>query len=303
MFATPIFNLSANSIVLPSWAADCQRFVFQAAIYSQAAAKAFNSAIAPRLIATTLTLSRYTFQAGQACGLWVMDAAGIEYNPFRAAYDELTSAEAMATYCRIRCIARETAMDALVIGLCGVVVIATSIEVSQAGYRKAVALYQLLDQRFSPSLSTLWMAMPFRDHRAATVDEIQRDRHRLIQRDELNAVSLAAVQSPTDTAIAQFVVAPQLKADRAALALQVECDRQAQAQLAYVVDRAIEFSQSAMIKRSGLEEAIESQTEASGAETIALPQPKPTRKPRQRREASTTKKPTATKSQRKSATA
>ncbi|MBW4554099.1 MAG: hypothetical protein KME35_23800 [Aphanocapsa sp. GSE-SYN-MK-11-07L] len=297
MFATPIFNLSANSISLPRWTTDFQRFVFQAAIYSHAAVKAFNSAIAPRLIATTLTLSRHSFQAGQACGLHSMNAAGISHNPLQSAVRsgtaELTSAEAMATYRRIRWIAREAAMDALVIGLCGVVAIATTIEFAQAGYRKAAALYQRLEQRFSPSVSALWLKLRFRKQMADSLQEPIIS-SRLLCPAAAPAALLPAAQPTTiclPGALASSGVAIVTPAPATDAPVQVDA-------ISFAIAERIE------VQSEVPGQVVEDETQPLGAETVAPPAPdKPTRKPRQR---STTAKqlakPTATKSQRKPAT-
>ena len=70
----------------------------------------------------------------------------------RAAYAELVSDESLITYRRIHRIIRETAMDGLVVGLCGVVAISVGVDVVQKGYRTAAKLYRAVYARLNPSV-------------------------------------------------------------------------------------------------------------------------------------------------------
>jgi hypothetical protein len=179
-----------------------------------------------------------------------MTAAGINHNPIqsavRSAHTELTSAEAQATYSRIRHITRETAMDALVLGLCGVVAVATTIETAQTIYRHAVAFYRKAQARFksaSAIVPTVAMAIAVADDKAiaAMVEEIRVERYFTAQFDQLDSDVLAIVEEEVDEAIAQVAIA-QLKSARAALALQTEGDRLAREALAFVVDHTVTFA-------------------------------------------------------------
>jgi hypothetical protein len=139
MFAATVSTFSVDSIALPTWADNLIHSTRKAAAYSSIVIKAFRKTLAPQIATTAKDLSHYYVQCGKGAGQWAMSRAGITHNPIqaavRSAHAELTSAEAAATYRRVRHITRETALDALVIGLCGVVAVAVGIEAAQTIYR------------------------------------------------------------------------------------------------------------------------------------------------------------------------
>ena len=151
-----------DSISLPAWTATAIRHTRRATAYSSIVIKAFSKTLAPVIAVTVKDLSHYCFECVQFAGLRVMTAAGIQHNPVRAAFlaahAELVSTESLTTYRRIRHITRETAMDALVVGLCGVVAVSVGVEVVQKGYRLAQQgygaarkLYAKVYARLNPS--------------------------------------------------------------------------------------------------------------------------------------------------------
>ena len=151
-----------DSITLPAWAATAIRHTRQAAVQSQIILKAFSKTIAPQILTTAKDLGRYYVLCGQGSVQWMMNVAGITHNPVqaavRAAYAELVSNESIATYRRICTITRETAMDGLIIGLCGVIAVSVGVEVAQKGYalaqkvyRAAQKLYTSVYARLNPS--------------------------------------------------------------------------------------------------------------------------------------------------------
>jgi hypothetical protein len=146
----------ATALELPtSWATDAQRYSYRAVHYTAFAFKAFNQEIAPVLGEALKDQSHYYVQCLKGANRWAMKVSGITHNPIqaavRAAYAELTSTEAQATYSRIRHITRETAMDALVVGLCGVVAVATTIETAQTVYRHTKRVYGKVYAWLNPS--------------------------------------------------------------------------------------------------------------------------------------------------------
>jgi hypothetical protein len=143
-------------------------------------------------------------------------------------------------------------MDALVVGLCGVVAVATTIETAQALYRHAVALYRKAKARFKPApviVPTVEVAIAVTPDEAdswckafaAILEDIRVERYFTAQFDQLDMDVLAIVEEEVDEAIAKVAIA-QLKSARAALALQTEGDRLAREAMAFVVDRAIVFA-------------------------------------------------------------
>ena len=145
-----------DSIPLPAWTATAIRHTRRAAVQSSIVIKAFAKTIALVIATTAKDLSHYYWLCVQGAGQWAMNRAGITHNPVqaavRAAYAELVSDEATVTYRRIGHIIRETAMDALVVGLCGVVAISVGVDVVQRGYRAAAKLYRAVYGRINPSV-------------------------------------------------------------------------------------------------------------------------------------------------------
>lgn len=240
----------ATAFALPSWTAEIQGYGQTVIRYTPIILKAFNKTIAPQLLTTFKDLSRYYIQCGEGAGSWAMNAAKITHNPIqaavRSAHAELTSAEAQATYSRIHHITRETAMDALVLGLCGVVAVATTIETAQTIYRHAVAFYRKAQARFKPApdivpTAEVALAVTSDEVIAAIVEDIRVERYFINQFDQLDSDALAIVEEQVDEAIAQVAIA-QLKSARAALALQTEGDRLAREALAFVVDHTVTFA-------------------------------------------------------------
>ena len=120
-------SLQLDSISRPAWANTTIHNIRKAAAHSNIVIKAFSKTLAPVIATTTKDLFMYYVQCLSGLNHWTMRQAGITHNPVsaavKAAYAELVSAEATATYRRIRHIIRETAMDGLIIGLCGVVAV------------------------------------------------------------------------------------------------------------------------------------------------------------------------------------
>ncbi|MGB8699782.1 MAG: hypothetical protein WCD18_10230 [Thermosynechococcaceae cyanobacterium] len=258
----------ATALDMPSWKAEFQHFSYQVIRYTPIVFMAFSKAFAPRIFETFKGLSHYYIQCGEVAGQWAMNAAGIEHNPLQAAvrssYAELTSAEAEATYARLNLLTRETVMDGIVLGLCGVVAIASGIELATTAYRKGVALYEYLHNRFAPPtpepviLPTVALALASISERPqsdetvkALTEEVQNERRFIAQLDLLDATALDDIRGKVDDAdsgceaFAQ-ITADHLKTARAALALRMEGDRIAQAQLAYTVDQAIALARTAV---------------------------------------------------------
>jgi hypothetical protein len=68
----------------------------------------------------------------------------------RAVYTKLTSPASIKAYRRIRHIVREAAIDAVVVGLCGVVAVCVGVDIAQKGYRAAAQLYRTIYGRLNP---------------------------------------------------------------------------------------------------------------------------------------------------------
>ena len=151
-FATPF---QFDSITLPAWTATAIRHTSQAAVQASIVIKAFNKTLAPVIATTAVDLGHYYILCLQGAEQWAMNAAGITHNPVqaavRAAYAELSSDASFTTYRRIGHVTREAAMDALVVGLCGLVAISVGVDVVQRGYRTAAKLYRAVYGRINPS--------------------------------------------------------------------------------------------------------------------------------------------------------
>jgi hypothetical protein len=246
----------ATALALPSWTAEVQNYSQQVIRYTPIVLKAFNKAFTPVIFDLLKGVGLHLIERERLWCQWTMNVAGITHNPLqsavRAAHTELTSAEAQATYRHIRHITREAAMDALVVGLCGVVAIATTIETVQTIYRHSVAFYGKVQARFKPApvlIPTVEMAFAVTPDEAiaAIVEDIRVERYFTAQFDQLDTDVLAIVEEEVDEAIAQVAIA-QLKSARAALALSVESDRLAREALAYVVDRAVAYAMAETVQ-------------------------------------------------------
>ena len=149
-------SLQLDSISRPAWANTTIHNILKAAAHSNIVIKAFSKTLAPVIATTTKDLFMYYVQCLSGLNHWTMRQAGITHNPLsaavKAAYAELVSSASIITYRRIRHITRETAMDALVVGLCGVAAISVGVDVVQKGYRTAAKLYSAVYGRFNPSV-------------------------------------------------------------------------------------------------------------------------------------------------------
>jgi hypothetical protein len=246
----------ATALALPSWTAEIQGYSQQVIRYTPIFLKAFSKTIAPQLLTIFKDLSHYYFECGRGAGAWAMIAAGITHNPIqaavRSAHTELTSPDAITTYRRLQHITRETAIDALVIGLCGVVAVAQGVEAAHKIYGLAKRVYRWVDGRLNPLPArndSFGKAFAVADEKAITaiIEEVRYERYFLSQFDQLDSDILAINAEEIDEAIAQ-VKANQLKCDRAALVLQMECDRSAQEAFAYVVDQAVAFAKAETVQ-------------------------------------------------------
>ena len=151
-FAT---SLQLDSISHPAWANTTIHNIRKAAAHSNIVIKAFSKTLAPVIATTTKDLFMYYVQCLSGLNHWTMRQAGITHNPVSAAvktaYAELSSDASFTTYRRIGHITRETAMDGLVVGLCGVAAISVGVDVVQKGYRTAAKLYRAVYARLNPS--------------------------------------------------------------------------------------------------------------------------------------------------------
>lgn len=143
-----------NAIALQSWTTEVQSFMNKAAFYAPIVWKAFNKTIAPVTVSAIKGLAIHWFESECYWRQKITGAMGVTYNPLtaaiKAAYRELTSTEAQATYKRIRSVAHEVATDTAVIGLCGIVAISEGIELAQKVYRQAKVIYAKVDNWFNP---------------------------------------------------------------------------------------------------------------------------------------------------------
>jgi hypothetical protein len=274
----------ATALALPSLTAEIQGYGQTVIRYTPIIFKAFSKTIAPQLLTTFKDLSHYYLQCGQGAGAWAMTAVGITHNPIqaavRSAVSELTSAEAQATYRRIGYIVRETAMDVLVVALCGVVAVAQGIEVAQKVYRLSKRCYSWVQKRINlapaiaPSVGKTF-AVTNEKAIAAIVEEVRFERYFLKQFDQLDLDILAITIEEVDEAIAQATIA-QLKSARAALVLQTEGDRLAREALAFMVDHTVTF---AMVEPKPVAEVAVVDALAASLEVLgAITRPKRQRK-------------------------
>lgn len=145
----------ATALTLPGWATEAQVYSHQLIRFTPVVLKAFSKTIAPVMIESVKGFSRHWFESECYWRQRIANFAGITYNPLTASISaaraELTSSEAQATYRHIQHITRETAMDALVVGLCGIVAVATTIEAAQTVYRHAAAFYSRVDAWLNPA--------------------------------------------------------------------------------------------------------------------------------------------------------
>jgi hypothetical protein len=146
----------ATALALPSWTAEVQGYSQQVIRYTPIVLKAFNKAFTPVIFDLLKGVGLHLIERERLWKEWALNVARITHNPLqsavRAAHAELTSAEAQATYRHIRRITRETAMDALVIGLCGVIAVAQGVEAAQKVYGFAKQVYCWVDDRINPPL-------------------------------------------------------------------------------------------------------------------------------------------------------
>jgi hypothetical protein len=187
-------QMNATAITFPSWTADIQHYSQKVIFYTPIVWNAFNKTLAPVILDTLKGISLHCIERERLWREWTLNIAGITHNPlqssFNAAYAELTSAEAQATYRHIRHIIRETATDALVIGLCGVVVIASGIELGAKVYRQVKAAYAWVDAKLNPVglgpmiLPTVEMAIAPHQESALQQEQPLADIQALIAEDE-----------------------------------------------------------------------------------------------------------------------
>jgi hypothetical protein len=187
-------NMNIATYELPSWTAEVQHFINKTAFYTPIVWKAFNKTLAPVIISSAKGFVGHWFETECFWRQRITGLAGITYNPLTAsvsaAYSELTSSKAQATYVRIRHIIREAAKDALVIGLCGVVAIASGIELSQKVYRQAKAAYAWVNAKLNPAgpepmiLPTVGMAIAPHQESALQQEKPLEDVQALIAEDE-----------------------------------------------------------------------------------------------------------------------
>jgi hypothetical protein len=309
----------ATALELPtSWATDAQRYGSKAIRYTSFVFKAFNQEIAPVLGEAFKDQSHYYFQCLKGVNRWAMKTAGITHNPvtasISAALAELTSTEAQTTYRRLQHIATESAMDALVIGLCGVVAVAQGVEAAQKVYRMVKRAYDWVDGRLNPAqpepsilptVTQFFAQDKAEEDIAALIEAVGHERSFLKQLDRLDADALTTVQAKADEAIAGAIQAKanQCKCDRAAMVLRMEGDRISREALAYVIDRAVAYATAETVpiaEASALNEdsptTVQQMLQATAAPAVAeaelvgaLDVPGATGKRRGRAKASTSK--------------
>jgi hypothetical protein len=215
----------ATALTLSDWATEAQVYSQQVIRFTPIVFTALSKTIAPVTIASIKGFSNHWFESECYWRQRITNLAGVTHNPLqaavRAAHAELTSAEAHATYRHIRHITRETAMDVLVIGLCGVVAVAQGIEVAQKVYRTAKRVYDWVDSRLNPaqpepsilpSVHQFFAQDKAQEDIAAIIDEVGHERSFLMQIDRLDVEALASVCAKVDEAIAK---AQQIKSARA----------------------------------------------------------------------------------------
>jgi hypothetical protein len=218
----------ATALTLPDWATEAQVYSERVIRYTPIVLKAFNKTLAPVIIDSLKGVGLHLIERERLWCQWMMNVAGVTHNPLqaavRAARAELTSAEAQATYRHIRHIARETAMDALVIAICGVVAVAQGVEAAQKVSHLAKRVYDWVDARLNPaqpepiilpSVELCFDQIKAEEEVAALIESVTHDRSFLKQLDRLDADALASVCAKVDDAIAK---AQQIKSARAAQA-------------------------------------------------------------------------------------
>lgn len=207
--------MNATAITFPSWTAEVQSYSQKAIRYTPIVWGAFNKTFTPVILDSLKGTSLYLIQRERLWCQWAMNVAGITHNPlqsaFSAAHAELTSAKAQATYRHIQRITHETAMDALVIGLCGVVAVAQGVEAAKKVYRTVKRCYDWVDTRLNPPLtepSILPTVIQFfaqdkaEEDIAALIEAVGHERSFLKQLDRLDVEALALVCAKVDDAIA-----------------------------------------------------------------------------------------------------
>jgi hypothetical protein len=211
--------MNATTLALPSWTADIQRYSQKAVFYTPIVWRSFQRNIAPVLVEIVKGLSLHWFESECYWRQRITNFAGITHNPLTAsvsaAIAELTSDEARTTYRHIRHIARETATDALKIGLCGVVAIASGIELAQKVYRQAKAAYAWVDAKLNPAgpepmiLPTVEMAIaphqesalqqePLEDIQALIAEDEEYERQFMARLERLDDVAVQPSQTEVD---------------------------------------------------------------------------------------------------------
>jgi hypothetical protein len=276
----------ATALELPSWTAEVQGYSKTVIRYTPIIFKAFNKTFAPVIIDSLKGVGLYLIERERLWKEWAMTRAGVTHNPLQAAicaaHAELTSAEAQATYRHIQRITRESAMDALVICLCGAVAVAQGVEAAQKVYRLAKRFYHWVDGRLNPAQpepSILPTVIQFfaqdkaQEDIAALIEAVGYERSFLKQLDRLDAEALATVQAKADEAIAGAVQAKanQCKCDRAALVLRMEGDRLASEALAYVADRAVAYATAETVQPMLQATAAPAVTEAELVGALDVP--------------------------------
>jgi hypothetical protein len=259
--------MNATTLVLPSWTTEIQRYSQKAIFYTPIVFNAFNETLAPVFAESIKGLTSHWFETECYWRERMMNVAGITHNPITASvsatYSELTSTEAQATYSHIRHIIRETATDALIIGLCGVVAIAEGIEFGMKVYSQVKAAYTWVDAKLNPAgpapviLPTVAMAIAHTPENAIAtiIEKIQEDRQLIAKFDQLDSDALATVQAKAEEAITQATIA-QLKTARAALMFREECDWASREQLAFVVGMAVKLAQAEVSQPNGFGDYI-----------------------------------------------
>lgn len=250
-----------NFISLPALSEGIRAFSLKSYVYGRAFSKAFSFAIAPHLHKIGKGFLHYSLTGLSTLEQQELASVQLQYNPVRAAlnaaWTELTSEEAIACYRQIQSVAqerftdaRERLMDVAIIGLCGVVAISMGIDMAKDTYCKAATLYRKVHGCFNPTASsptillTVELAIATKSDAEIEViaHQLQQERQTIAQFDSAEVSALTQVQVLVDDAIAKLKIV-QLKDARAALVLGVESDRQAQAALKYIVEKAIEFAQ------------------------------------------------------------
>jgi hypothetical protein len=135
-------------ISLPAWAETTIRNTRQAAAYIPIVIKAFSKTIAPVIATTAKDLSRYYWLCFQGAEAWTMDRQPIS-SGIRTVYTKLTSPISIANYRRLRTFICKTAMDALIVGLCGVVALSVGVDLAQKGYKLAQKGYRATEKFYT----------------------------------------------------------------------------------------------------------------------------------------------------------